>query len=119
MTNSFRYWKLNFTERGAIFYRITELNNIVDTWHISEFPNPDEDSGEFVFKTDGSFTSVFIENETSISSGSYTYANNTLTLNYTYSTNLNLQGDIEIHDNVTVSDTELNFTERGAIFYRN
>ena len=33
--------------------------SITGTWHISEFPNPDEDSGEFVFKTDGSFTSSF------------------------------------------------------------
>ena len=54
-----------------------------------------------VFKTDGAFTSVFVENETTLNSRTYTYTNNTLELNYTYSTNSNLQGTTEFFNNVT------------------
>ena len=89
--------------------------NIIGVFEIGNYPNPD--SGQFQFNTNDTFSSDFIESSRSISSGTYTYLTNTLTLVFIDSTNPYLIGETEVYNNVIVSN-DLYFIETDAIFYR-
>ena len=85
------------------------------TYQIPNFPQVN--TGEFVFKSDGTFTSVFYENSVNLSGGTYTYDSNNsiITLDFIFSTNENLQGTNENHSVTTLNDNIL--TISGATFY--
>ena len=97
-----------------MFYRVVKIqNSLLGTWQLDGFPQ--YDSGEFGFYNDGTFSSVFIEDSTSISDGTYSYDGNVLELNYVFSTNPNLENTTETYSGVVVSNATL--TISGAIFH--
>ena len=88
---------------------------IIGTWEHQDYPY--NDSGKFVFNENGSFTSDFHEGGTqTTSSGTYTFENNILTLNFTGSTNAGLIGTTETYTGVVLTiDT---ITVDGTLFHK-
>jgi len=89
--------------------------SIVGTFQSANYP--DAASGKWIFNADGTFWSDFIEGQRSTSNGRYSYVGTTLTLIFDTSTNPNLQGTTEVHNNVVVNG-DLYFNDRGAVFFR-
>lgn len=106
--------QLKFANAGATFNKINTSTGIIATWQTNTFPGPD--TVEFVFKENSTFTCVDNEMVISLSTGTYSYSNDTLQLNFTSSNNASLQGTAETHNNVTLLSTQLNFTDINTIF---